>query len=44
MAIATPAVSDAVLAKRALDAGKDVFVEKPLAIQRVIGQVVGLAG
>ena len=31
--IATPAVTHAELAKRALDAGKDVFVEKPLAMR-----------
>src|SRR5439155_2250001 len=32
VAIATPAVTHYEMAKAALDAGKDVFVEKPLAI------------
>ena len=32
MALATPAVTHYEMAKAALEAGKDVFVEKPLAI------------
>ena len=44
MAIATPAVSHYPLAKRALLAGKDVFVEKPLALEVAEGQeLVALA-
>src|SRR5688572_229686 len=33
VALATPAVTHYTLAKRALEAGKDVFVEKPLAVE-----------
>ena len=33
MALATPAVAHYEMAKAALNAGKDVFVEKPLAIE-----------
>lgn len=33
VAIAAPAIDHAVLARRALDAGKPVFVEKPLALE-----------
>ncbi len=44
MALATPAVSHAELAEAALLAGKDVFVEKPLAVELEQGQkLVGLA-
>ncbi len=38
VAIATPAVSHYQLAKAALAAGKDVFVEKPLALEAAEGQ------
>ena len=38
MALATPAVSHAELAEAALLAGKDVFVEKPLAVELEQGQ------
>ena len=38
IALATPAVSHYQMAKAALEAGKDVFVEKPLAIQVSHGQ------
>jgi len=38
VAIATPAVSHYQIAKEALTAGKDVFVEKPLALQVSEGQ------
>ncbi|MGO8791858.1 MAG: Gfo/Idh/MocA family oxidoreductase [Terriglobia bacterium] len=38
VALATPAVSHYAMAKAALEAGKDVFVEKPLAIDVVHGE------
>lgn len=38
VAIATPARTHAALARAALEAGKDVFVEKPLALSVVEGQ------
>ncbi len=38
--IATPVVTHAALATRALEAGKDVFVEKPLAITSADGQAL----
>jgi UDP-2-acetamido-3-amino-2,3-dideoxy-glucuronate N-acetyltransferase len=45
VAIAAPAVSHYPLAKEALEAGKDVFVEKPLALKTSEGQeLVDLAG
>lgn len=44
VALATPAVSHYEMAKAALDAGKDVFVEKPLAIEKRQGaELVDLA-
>ena len=44
VALATPAVTHYEFAKAALEAGKDVFVEKPLAIEVRHGQeLVGLA-
>ena len=44
VALATPAVSHYEMAKEALEAGKDVFVEKPLAINVKHGEeLVGLA-
>jgi len=45
VALATPAVSHYEMAKAALEAGKDVFVEKPLAIDVAHGEeLVRLAG
>src|SRR3954471_1257305 len=38
VALATPAVSHYDMAKAALEAGKDVFVEKPLAVEVEQGQ------
>jgi len=44
VAIATPAVTHFDLARRALDAGKDVFVEKPLSVRLEEGEkLVALA-
>ena len=44
MALATPAITHYELAKAALEAGKDVYVEKPLAIDVKEGrQLVELA-
>jgi UDP-2-acetamido-3-amino-2,3-dideoxy-glucuronate N-acetyltransferase len=44
VAIATPAVQHFELARRALEAGKDVYVEKPLALHSSEGrELVGLA-
>jgi UDP-2-acetamido-3-amino-2,3-dideoxy-glucuronate N-acetyltransferase len=40
VAIATPAVTHYEMTKRAIEAGKDVFVEKPLAIDVEQGQVL----
>jgi len=40
MVIATPAVTHATLARRAIAAGKDVFVEKPLALSYEDGEAI----
>ena len=40
VAIATPATQHAVMAREALEAGKDVFVEKPLALTLAEGRMV----
>lgn len=40
VAIATPAVTHAALARRAIAAGKDVFIEKPLALSCADGEAI----